>query len=114
MRIQYDQAFDVRVADAMREPWNKLHDMLGKMSEKLVEPEDEDKRRWHDTFITNAQEMCQMLTHLNITKDASLESARRDLERAIAGVDIDNIKEDIDTRTSVKGKLDAILKAYEW
>jgi hypothetical protein len=114
MRTQYEEAFEGRVADAMREPWAKLHDMLGKMSEKLIEPEDEDKRRWHDTFLTNAQDMCQMLTHLNITKDANLESARRELERAIAGVDIDSIKDDMDTRSTVKSKLDNILKQYEW
>ena len=98
----------------MQSQWDKLHDMLSRMSDKLIEPEDEDKRRWHDTFLTNAQDMCQMLTHLNITKDANLESARRELERAIAGVDIDAIKDDMDTRSTVKSKLDNILKQYEW
>ena len=88
--------------------------MVARMSEKLIEPEDEDKRRWHDTFITNAQEMCHMLTHLNVTKDPKLEEARRGLERAIAGVDIEDIKADADTREDVKGKLDAILQQYEW
>lgn len=114
MREQYEAHANERVTNAMQEQWGKLHDILTRMSDKLVEPEDEDKRRWHDTFITNAQEMCQMLTHLNITKDASLEAARRDLERAIAGVDIDDIKQDIDVRADVKTKLDTILKQYEW
>ena len=114
MREQYEANANERVEGAMREQWGKLHDMVGRMSEKLVEPEDEDKRRWHDTFITNAQEMCSMLTHLNITKDPELEAARRGLEKAIAGVDIDTIKEDSAVREDVKLKLDAILKQYEW
>ena len=38
----------------------------------------------------------------------------RGVERAIANVDIDEIKESIDVREDVKGKLDAILKSYEW
>jgi hypothetical protein len=88
--------------------------MLTRMSEKLVEPEDEDKRRWHDTFITNAHEMCRMLGHLNVAQDPKLEEARIKLERAIAGVDIDDIKGDIDVRENVKAKLDTILKDYEW
>jgi hypothetical protein len=115
MRAQYESHANERVEAAMREQWGKLHNMVENMSTKLTEPEgDEDKRRWHDTFITNAQEMCAMLTHLNVTRDPTLEEARRGLERAIAGVDIDDIKESEDTRTTVKGKLDDILKSYEW
>lgn len=114
MRKSYDDAFQTRIADAMQEPWNKLHDMLQRMSEKLVEPEGEDKRRWHDTFLTNAHEMCQMLTHLNITKDPKLEAARRGLERAVAGVDMDDIKENTHTRMDVKARLDEVLKDYTW
>lgn len=114
MRAQYESHANERVEAAMREQWGKLHTMVENMSTKLIEPEDEDKRRWHDTFITNAQEMCAMLTHLNVTRDPTLEEARRGLERAIAGVDIEDIKESEDTRTNVKGKLDDILKSYEW
>lgn len=114
MRVQYEAQANERVETAMKDQWGKLHDMVSRMSEKLIEPEGEDKRRWHDTFITNAQEMCQMLTHLNITKDPSLEAARRGLERAIANVDIEHIKEDADVREDVKEKLDAILKQYDW
>jgi hypothetical protein len=58
--------------------------------------------------------MCAMLTHLNITKDSKLEEARRDLERAIAGVEIDDIKEDACVREDVKTKLDNILGQYDW
>jgi hypothetical protein len=116
MRMQYESHANERVEAAMQEQWGKLRDMVFRMSEKLTEPDDgdEDKRRWHDTFITNAHEMCGMLTHLNITRDPTLEEARRGLERAIAGVDIEDIKGDEDTRTDMKGKLDDILKQYEW
>lgn len=114
LRKQYDSNLSSRLNEAMQSQWDKLHDMLTRMSEKLVEPEDEDKRRWHDTFITNAHEMCRMLGHLNVTQDPKLEEARIKLERAIAGVDIDDIKGDIDVRENVKAKLDTILKDYEW
>ena len=114
LRRQYDHNLNERINEAMQSQWGKLHDMLTNMSGKLTEPEGEDKRRWHDTFISNAREMCQMLTHLNVTKDPKLEEARTKLERAIIGVDIDAIKEDADVRIEVKDKLDAILKDYEW
>lgn len=114
MRRSYDDAFDARLAEAMCTPWNKLHDMLTGMSAKLTEGDDETKRRWHDTFVTNAQELCSMLTHLNITKDPKLEAARRQLEAALLGADIDDIKVNEGTRAELKSKVDAILKGYEW
>jgi hypothetical protein len=114
VRRSYDDAFDNRLAEAMRTPWEQLHKMLSGMSLKLAEGDEETKRRWHDTFLTNAHELCAMLTHLNITKDPKLEAARRQLESALVGADIDDIKENEGTRADLKAKLDTILKGYEW
>lgn len=116
LRQQYEESFSSRLADAMREPWDRLHRMLVGMSEKLTDAEGEDelKKRYHDTLITNAQSLCSMLTHLNITKDPKLEQARRELELTMLGADIETIKESPEVRKDMKTRLDAILKQYEW
>jgi hypothetical protein len=113
---QYESAFNDRLKDAMREPWEKLHKTLIHISEKLtdVEGDEETKKRYHDTLITNAQELCGLLTHLNVTKDPMLETARRSLELTMLGVDIEAIKESPDVRSSVKAKVDDILKKFDW
>ena len=113
---QYESAFNDRLKDAMREPWDKLHKTLTHISEKLtdVEGDDETKKRYHDTLITNAQELCGLLSHLNVTKDPLLENARRSLELTMLGVDIEAIKESPDVRSSVKAKVDDILKKFDW
>jgi len=113
---QYESAFNDRLKDAMREPWEKLHKTLIHISEKLtdIEGDDESKKRYHDTLITNAQELCGLLTHLNVTKDPLLENARRSLELTMLGVDIEAIKESPDVRSSVKAKVDDILKKFDW
>ena len=113
---KYDMAFNDRLADAMKEPWEKLHKMLAHMSEKLSEDDEglDTKKRYHDTLITNAQELCGMLTHLNITKDPKLEEARRSLELTMLGVDIDDIRESENIRSDVKSKVDEILNKFEW
>jgi hypothetical protein len=86
------------------------------ISEKLtdVEGDEDTKKRYHDTLITNAQELCGLLTHLNITKDPMLENARRSLELTMLGVDIEDIKEHAEVRQSVKSKVDDILKKFDW
>jgi len=116
IRQQYESDFQTRLHDAMREPWERLHKVLVGMSEKLtdVQGDDETKRRYHDTLVTNAQGLCAMLTHLNITKDPKLEEARRALELTMLGVDIDAIKESAEVRSSVKNKVDDILKRFDW
>jgi hypothetical protein len=113
---QYESAFNDRLKDAMREPWEKLHKTLIHISEKLtdVEGDDETKKRYHDTLITNAQELCGLLSHLNVTKDPLLENARRSLELTMLGVDIEAIKESPDVRSSVKAKVDDILSKFDW
>jgi hypothetical protein len=109
-----EQEIDARLKEAMRGSWEKLHTMLTGMSEKLTEVDEDTKKRWHDSFVTNAQDMCRMLTHLNITKDPDLEAARRALERVMVGADIDTIKDNPMVRESMKTKVDSILKQFEW
>ena len=114
----YEAQFNDRLSEAMREPWEKLHKTLTHMSEKLTNVSDsageEVKKRYHDTLITNAQDLCSLLTHLNITKDASLEAARRSLETALLGADIEVIKENPEARSNMKAKVDEILGKFSW
>jgi hypothetical protein len=88
--------------------------MLLGMSDKLTESDADTKRRWHDSFVTNARDLCRMLSHLNITKDPELERARRALEQVMLGADIEVIKESEAVRQSMKSKVDSILNQFEW
>lgn len=111
---QYEDSFNTRMADAMKEPWERLHKVLSHMSEKLTEQDTEARRLYHDTLVSNAVDLCGMLTHLNVTKDPKLEEARRQLEEAMVGANIDMIRESSTTRASMKDKVDSILKQFEW
>lgn len=116
LKQQYESAYESRVGEAMQTAWSKLHETLMRMTEKLTEPEGEGAKPklFHGTFVTNAQEMCSLLTHLNITKDPKLELARRDLEKLISNVDIDDIRKDAGVRLDMKAQLEETLKKYEW
>ena len=114
LRNQYEAAYIDRVGDAMKTTWNKLHSTLLTMSEKLTEPEGEETKQFRSTFVTNAQEMCQLLSHLNITKDPTLETARMALEKAISGVDVEDIRKDELTRSDLKTQVDSVLGQFDW
>lgn len=116
MRRSCDEEVERRLGDAMRKPWDDLYKMLTGMSEKLNEREEKDEKakRFHDSFVSNALDLCGLLTHMNVTGDVKLEQARKELERVMAGVGVDDIKDSAATRANVKGKLDSILKQFDW
>lgn len=115
VRQQYEAKFDERLAEAMRAPWERLHDVLTAMSKKLTDEDGvETKKRYHDSLVTNAQELCELLTKMNITNDPKLEEARKQLELTMLGADIETIKESAHVRETMKNKVDAILQKFEW
>jgi len=115
MKQQYEAKFDERLAEAMRTPWERLHTVLTAMSEKLKDEDGEDsKKRYHDSLVTNAVDLCGLLDKMNITNDPKLEDARKQLELTMLGADIETIKDSATVRESMKNKVDAILQKFEW
>lgn len=118
LKHKYASDYELRLAEAMREPWDRLHKVLTSMSDKLKD-DDTDKegntnKRYHETLVTNATDLCALLTKLNVTQDPKLEEARKQLEVAMLGADIEAIKESPAVRESMKSKVDAILDKFNW
>ena len=115
LRVHYEKQHTDRLADAMKAPWDRLHTMLTGISEKLTDKDGEDeKKRYFDSLITNPLELCELLGKMNVTNDPKLEEARRQLETAMLGANIETIKESAVVRGEVKAKVDAILNKFQW
>ena len=118
MRSEYEAKFEERLADAMRTPWDRLHTMLTNISEKLTDTKREEEegktKRYHDSLVTNALDLCSLLSKLNITNDPKLEEARRQLEITMVGTNIAAIKDDPAERVQIKSRVDAILNKFSW
>jgi hypothetical protein len=108
---QYKSYYEQKLADAMADAWTRLHETLTHMSNRL-DYTDENKKIFHATTITNATELCGLLTSLNVTNDPKLEQMRQKLEKALAGVEPSDIKESEAIRSSVKAKVDNILSMF--
>lgn len=105
---------DVRLQEATRSAWDRLHKMLEGMADKLKETPDGKTKRWHDTFVTNASELCSLLAHLNVSRDPKLEQARQMLQQSINGVNVDMLKVSPTAREQLKSNVDSILDKFEW
>ena len=116
VRKSCDDFVEQKVAEAMRKPWEDLHTMLTGMSGKLQEVDELNgtPKRFHETFVTNALDLCKLLNHMNITNDPQLDKARQQLELVLAGTDVDDIKENEFVRSDMKKRVDNILNQFDW
>ncbi len=111
---QYEAKSKALLAQSTQDSWSRLHKVLTNLSERLVIEEDGTKRKFHDTLVSNAEELCELLDALNVTADPDLERARRKLLDAMTGVTPKELRTEESTRIETKRKVDAILGAFDW
>jgi hypothetical protein len=123
LQEQYETFFNSKLNDAMKDVWDRLHETLSHMSSKLADASAPRVMKdgttnytqiFRDSLITNAMDLCGLLTKLNVTEDPKLEQARKTLEIAIAGVTPQDVRESDDVRKDVKARVDEILKAFDF
>jgi hypothetical protein len=114
-----------RLDNAMRDAWTRLHECLTRMSDRLAvdlvdADEDEDRgkmikpRVFRDSLLENAVELVNLLKHFNLTGNADMEQARKELAIAIMNHDATELREDMLAREAVKNKVDAILGKFSF
>lgn len=123
LQAQYEQFYTNKLNDAMKDVWTRLHETLTHMSNKLADAPVSRKTKdggenytqvFRDSLVTNAIELCGLLTKLNVTDDPKLEEARHKLERAVAGLDANTLRDSDTLRHGVKKQVDDILSAFNF
>jgi len=111
---QYEAKAAAMLVQANQDAWARLHGVLSHMSDRLSIGEDGKKKIFHDTLIPNAEELCGLLTTLNVANDPALETARKRLENTLIGVSPKELREEDDTRAETKRRVDDILSSFDW
>jgi hypothetical protein len=117
LQEQLTRLADERVERAVGDVKLRLADHLRRMSDRLTtdyvagEPK---QRRFHDTLVQGAYDLCDLLRTLNVTEDRDLESARRALEGALSGASAEDLRKDHAARDDVKKQVDALLGKFQW
>ena len=117
LRDHYEGVMSERTTTMMKDAWDRLYDVVSKMSERLADDVDpstgESKRRiFRDSLVDNAVDVCKLLKHFNTTNDTKLESMRQQLEDALRGVDAKSLRESDLLRDQTKRKVDALLDKF--
>lgn len=111
---EYERRMAAQVESSMRDAWGRLHAALTKISDRLTPEADGKKKIFHETMLTNADELCDLLQTLNVTGDAALERARVQLRDALIGVSAKELREVESSRVVVKKSVDSILSQFDW
>jgi Protein of unknown function (DUF3150) len=108
---------DQRVESAINGFKQRLLEHLKRMSDRLgvdVIAGEAKPRKFHETLLENAHELCDLAQSLNIINDPQIEEARKALKKAINGVDIKDLRKDMGARTEVKSQVDDILNKFSF
>ena len=106
---------DKRVEAAMQDVKDKLKDHLKRMQDRLTVDYVNGEavtRKFHNSLVEGAFDLCDMVKALNIVNDPDLEAARKSLEFALVGVDAKELRTNAHTRADVKSKVDDILSKF--
>lgn len=106
-----------RVDAAMADVRTRLMDHLKRMQDRLTVDYVNGEavtRKFHNSLVEGAFDLCDMVKALNIVNDPDLEAARKSLEFALVGVDAKELRTNAHTRNDVKAKVDEILGKFSW
>jgi hypothetical protein len=111
---QYESRLEQQVSQAQQDAWTRLYESLSRIKDRLTLDDSGKRKTFHDTTVTNAQELCELLTQLNVTNDPALEKARAQLEDAMIGVDPKELRKEEGLRLITLQKVSATLDAFNW
>lgn len=114
MQEVYERAMQERVESSMRSMWERLHECLTHLADRLGKKEDGKNNIFRDSMLENAKELVNLLEVFNITGDQQLEQARRKLLSAIDGVEPDELRKNDNIRADVKSQVDEILQKFSF
>lgn len=118
LRARLERAANERVERAVGDVRERLVDHLKRMSDRLISDTDKDgapkNRKFHDTLVSSAYELCDMVQDFNVVGDKTLAEARQRLEAALSGASAEDLREDHGLRENVKKEVDDILSRFKF
>ena len=117
LKAKLVQIADERVEHAINGFKDRLVEHLKRMSDRLdidVIGGELKPRKFHDSLLDTAHELCDLATSLNIINDPQIEDARKILKKAINGIDVKDLRTDMPTRQDIKSEVDGILSKFNF
>lgn len=117
LKARLESLTQERIDSAMADVRERLSTHLKRMSDRLTTDYvggEAKQRRFHDTLVDGALELCDLTKSLNVTNDVVLETARSQLEQLLVGVTPADLRKNEAIRQDVKKNVDDILDKFNF
>ena len=113
LRSQYEGYYATQLQTAMGDVWRRAHEALTKMCERLDYADGPTKKVFRDSLVSNVHDMIELLGACNVTGDATMAQAQRDLDDAMRGITPDALREDSYLRAETRRKVNEVRKTID-
>lgn len=118
LRARLQKTADARAQRAVADINEKFIAHLKRMADRLTTDTDPETgnpvgRRFTETLVSSAFELCDMVSDYNIGGDTNLATARQRLEAALSGVTVNTLREDPIKREEVRYTVSSILNQFQ-
>jgi len=108
---QYEGYYKTQLEAAMKDVWQRAHDAVSKMSERLDYTDT--KKVFRDSLVDNMNEMIDLLGTCNVTNDPVMREAQHKLSTALKGVSADALRENAALRATTKRNVDDVKRIID-
>ncbi len=112
VKQSYIQAGQSRVEVAMQDAWQRLHDKLQHLMDRLSSDDDGERKVFRGGLLESAHELVDTLQHLNVTGDVRLEQARLALKNALGGLTTEQVKQSTVARLGVAEDVKKVIDQF--
>lgn len=115
IRTEIEKSVNDAVAVAVRSLWQRVHDAVAAMHERLTVFRRDNAGKVHspfrDSLVGNLRELVELLPRLNLTDDPALESMRRRLADRLCSAEPEDLRKDDALRERYAAECAAVLEA---
>lgn len=109
IRAEIEGRVNAAIDGAVRDTWNRVHDVVSKMAERLRAYTGTKEGAFRDTLVENVRDLVELLPRLNVTGDAMLDRTAEEMRATLCAHDAQTLREDDGARRETAAAAEKIM-----
>jgi len=117
LKTRLNEVYTRRIGEAIDEVRVRLGEAVKHLAEQLTVDyvgKEAKPRRFYESTLEAAQNLCDLVPALNITNDPKIEEVRAELERIVGGIRVETIRTDLPAREEIKKEMDDLASRLDF